>query len=226
MSRWATRIRKNVETAPVAEVQASIMPASLRERLTRLSLPSEVINLIVDTTYVVTETPRLVRPLFALGRHYQPPHDYVYNYQEVQEVIRLYDHMKGIREYTETGQEVESSEVASESIESPILSDEQAIELFRHHVEYLKEEKERRTKLDILVPDALVYESPLLQRERDEEARRVGLLHRKKRPIKGIHCAGCNNDEVYQGAEYSRAGDESAVWHYTCAKCDRKWKVG
>lgn len=216
--------RKGPIAEPVSQSIEQILPSSLRANMSLLEIPASVVSLVLDTTYVVSATE--TRPLFALARHVMPPHDWVFNYQEIQEIIRIYDRMKGIPENIQTGRDVEQFDDDEPAIESSILSDEEVFNMLKSHIEHLVEDTQKKLVDGLLIPDSTVYESPLLEQQRQEEARRIGLLHRKRRPIKGIHCSSCKNDEAYEEVMYTRSGDESGVWYNVCAKCDYKWKKG
>lgn len=189
-----------------------------------LGLPQVVVDLILKTTYSVGA---IQIPLFAVARSNIDPNTWIYSNQEIQEVIRVYDLMKGA--YTGTGTENDPvrqpySSLASD--QTKIRSDEDALSQFAAHISDLVVSKVAKIRKQTLVDDDSVFESPALADYRREEMLKDTLLNRKRIPIQGkCRRGGCKSTEIYQEERFIRAGDEGGVWFNTCAKCEHEWKA-
>lgn len=192
-----------------------------------LGLPVDVTQAILTTAYGVGDGPnRIEMPIFAIGRSALNPNDWVYNKQEIQEAIRVYDLMKG--QYIATGGEgdpVTAPYSTAPADLTKIVSDSVASELFRQYLGQIALSKELKTKKDLLIHDDSVFEAPALEAARAEEIMKVNLMNRKRIPVKGeCRRGGCKSNEIYLEEFFTRAGDEGGVWHHTCAKCGHIWK--
>lgn len=209
---------------PVSETVVLTTGSGLDQRLGYLGLPPPVVELIMKTTYEVNGMKFL---LFGIAPSALNPQEMVYNPQEIQEIVRVYDLIKG--QYVATGAENDPVRVAhssSSAAQTKIISDDEALAKFTSHIEELVLNKQMKAAKNYLVHDDSVFESPALSEYRRQEILKINLLNRKRVPIKGIKCArkGCASDEIYQEELFTRAGDEGGVWHNTCSKCGHFWK--
>lgn len=189
-----------------------------------LGLPQAVVDLILKTTYSVGS---MQIPLFGIARSNIDPNTWIYNNQEIQEAIRVYDLMKGA--YTGTGTEADPVRHPYSSMpadQTKIRSDEEALAQFAAHISELAVGRVLKIRKNMLVDDDSVFESPALADYRREEILKDTLLNRKRIPIQGkCRRGGCKSTEIYQEEKFIRSGDEGGVWFNTCAKCEHEWKA-
>lgn len=211
-----------------AVVQTTILSTDLYTRVSLLGLPAQVRDLIFAKDYFVGIDPvtgiEIRDRLFGHSRDATQPFGWRYKPYEIQEIVRVYDLIKG--QFISTGEE--DSLVGQDWVSSPdrkILDDQQAFEAFQKHLDGLATDRERKLRRGLfLTVDDTVFESPALAEERRLETIKINLSNRKRIPTKGISCPACKHDECYQEESFERAGDEGGVWYTRCAKCDRKFK--
>lgn len=189
---------------------ASIAHTSLGNRLQLLQIPSNVIDLILNTMY--NDTPTTRKPVLALARSADPPHDWIYNHQEVQELVGYYESLLVWSDATDASQE------------SMATNREEAYLRFKENIESLIWNRQMKTGNGTIVSDDSVFENPLLINYRTEETLRNSLLNRKKVPVADLPCRRCKVKEVSKEALYTRSGDEAAVEYFVCQKCGHQWK--
>jgi len=220
--------RQEEEAAPVH--QENILPPSLYNRMQLLGeFPREVLDLIFNTGYVVGIDPQtnaeIRAPLFGHSPDPTQHNGWKYKPYEIQEIVRVYDLMKG--KYIATG--AQNDPVANDFIPSsdrPIISNDEAIEAFKFHLQGLVADREKKLRKGLLLTiDDTAFEAPSLAEQRRLELIKINLSSRKKIPIKGIICPSCKHDECFQQASWERSGDEPEVWYTICSKCDRKWRA-
>jgi|SRR5579885_3443385 len=216
----------------------------IRERLAQmLDLPPDIVSLIFDTVYDTGNG--IMEPLFKSDGIEIP-------FTEIQEIVRVYDIYRGL--HTDTGRELDIAEQADikgeDGPDSEVRglvtasnipdtgnhdskqrgtdpgSEDVARAKFEHYIKTLVKKKETKVKKNLLIRDDSVFETPLLENLRQEERIKINLSTRKKKPVKGILCGRCKNDEVHVEERIIRAGDEGGVMFYKCDTCDHEWRVG
>jgi len=234
-----TRRRKPDEPA-VREFVAEILPTTLFNRLQLLGLPNEAIDLIVNSTYKISGegTESVYKPLFAHSKSVHDSNIWVYRYQEIQDIIRVYDVFKG--QNIATGSESDpvlyqydpskivqysdidlSKDNGSSNLE--VKTDEEILPAFRAHIEFLIEDRQKKTEDDTLSVDDSIFLAPNLADLRRQEELKMDLLNRKRVVIRGEPCPRCHKDEIYQMEVQLRSGDEPATQINTCSRCNHKW---
>lgn len=228
-SRALKKAVASSSTPSIKETTVLTMGASTHARMVQiLGLPPAVVDLLFSTTYTVGEgETQTTVPLLSIGRSVHVQEGFVYNTQEIQELVRVYDLMKGA--YTGTGTEDDPVRYPYSSLpidQTKVVSDEEAFMNFKAHIDRFVLDKERKSRQNLLVEDDSIYEAPVLTDLHREEILKVNLMNRKRVPVKG-NCTkrGCGSDLIYQEEKFTRAGDEGGVWHNECAKCGHTWKA-
>lgn len=210
-------------TALTIEIGSS---KKIKDRLSTLGLPENIISLILDTTYIIeTSLGRQIIPLFSMSMSISEENVWVYNMQEIVEIVRVYDLMLGVDTAVGTPEDPVRPDDSTLKIDRPV-SLEEAYDQFRAHISALASGREAKTRNDLVIDDDSVYEAPALEPLRREELLRIDLMNRRRIPVKG-RCAKdtCKGREVYRSEAYSRSWDEASVWHYECAQCHHTWRA-
>jgi len=196
-------------------------PLTLAETMVNgLGIPARVVDLILNTTY---ETGNGPKPLFGVAPSSNYPGRWVYNGQEIQEVVRIWDLFKGA--YVATGTIEDPVPTPYTSVPANLVtnSDDDAFVQFAAHIEAIMLSKTRKARKNLLVKDDSVFDSPFLAEYRKEETIKNALLNRKRKPIPG-RCPRCPSTEIFQEEKFLRAGDEGGVFISKCARCEYEWK--
>lgn len=188
---------------------------TLYERLHVLGLPNDAISLIMKASYKGRDGVEM--PIFAIARNTSDPTGYTWNFPEIIEIVHVYDQMRlSYPTVFEKGEERQEQGLTVPSV--PLAT------LFKNHIDSLVLNRAKNERLGTMVRDHTVFEAPALEEMRRQEAMKDLLMNRKRIPLKGKRCKRCNQEEVYQIALWTRSGDEPAVLHNRCGKCDALWK--
>jgi DNA-directed RNA polymerase subunit M/transcription elongation factor TFIIS len=241
-TKYAGPIKTEATGRPI--ITEVYQEGSVRDRVAQLlDLPTKIVSIIFDTKY--DSGNGLMLPLFPTAGIEIP-------ITEITELIRVYDLYRGI--HTDTGREIDIAVTGPTILETDVDSElrglensnnipdtgrhrsenrpnnpgqeEIALAKFEHYVKGLAKKKELKVKKNILLRDDTVFEAPALEALRQEEKIKINLSTRKRKPIKGIVCGRCKNDECHIEERNIRSGDEGAVVFYTCDTCDNEWRVG
>ena len=226
-------------------VQTIVYPeGDVRSRVASLlDLSDVIVAVLFDTVY--DSGNGLMLPLFPTGGIEIP-------FVEIQEAIRVYDLYRGID--TDTGRELDIAQNGANILENDIDSELRGLQnsdnipdtgshksknagyhpgqeeiarvKFEHYIKSLAKKKELKVKKNLLHRDDTVFEAPALENLRQEERIKINLSTRKRKPVKGIVCGRCKNDECHMEEKIVRAGDEGGVVFYTCDTCDHEWRQG
>jgi DNA-directed RNA polymerase subunit M/transcription elongation factor TFIIS len=189
----------------------SIPHPNLANRLSEgLKLPRNVVDIILNTTYL--NNLRETKPVFGLAPSSIAPNEWIYNHQEVQEIVIYY---KSLIVFS----------VATETEPAQATNLEQAYEELERHMHSLALNRQLKSESDTLVDDDSVFENPQLAKFRSDEILRMTFLNRKKVPVAGVKCRSrnCGVEEVCKESLYTRSGDEAAVEFHCCQRCGYKW---
>ncbi len=175
-----------------------------------LKLPRNVVDIILNTTYL--NNLKVPKPVFALAPSTSAPTEWIYNHQEVQEIVMYYKSLIVMAPATET-----------EPAQPTNL--DQAYEELARHMYSLALNRQLKSESHTLVDDDSVFENPQLAKFRSDEILRMSFLNRKKVPVPGLKCrsANCRMEEVCKESLYTRSGDEAAVEYHCCQRCGYKW---
>jgi len=206
------------ETVPFQPVRSGTVEAprhTLYERLHALGMPIDAINLVLRSTFRTRDGSDF--PLFAVARSPTDPTGYSWNFPEIIEIVHVYDQMKAAYPTSfERGEENQERGLTTPPVPLPTL--------FKNHIDSLVLNREKNERLQTVVRDHTVFEAPALEEMRKQETMKDLLMNRKRIPLKGKKCRRCKQEEVYQTALWTRSGDEPAVLHNVCGKCDALWK--
>jgi len=216
------RAKKPIVPAVTSEqFTVSTAPADLRSSLGLLAIPARIIDLILDTQYKLPNGQMI--PIFGLARSAENPAVWKYRDQEIQEIIGVYDSFKGI--HVATGEPNSPVKYYPDSVHGPVIDDDDETYIkMRDHINSLVLNRQRKTANKTLVYDDSTYEAPELRYLRDDETLRTTLLNRKKVPVANLPCRACKAMEVRREELYTRSGDEPAVEHFVCGRCNVSWK--
>lgn len=199
---------QNIDTSK----STTITRPSLHNRLSeQLRLPKPIIDLILETSY--RDTPTTTRPLFAMGPSSEVPNEWIYEHQEIQEIIIYYE---GLLKWGSQGPDQQTI----------VVNQEEAFLQLKEHLDSLVYNRQMKIANRTIVSDDSVFENPALAPIRQDELLRNNLLNRKLVPVPGLACIRCKIKEVSRQEAYTRSGDEGSVESYECQRCGHTWKHG